>query len=344
MDFKKENKLTIKKDGILYEISTDSKISELLEILLPNQDTYNNLQNTNSSFIPNSQDNVNLKNTKQNFIFQLNQNNGLKIKKVCKDDYINGQSDLEELKHPFFSNSSKRVSSSNLNFSNEKKILNFSKEDKIIVFSPHPDDEILGACGLLYKCFTDKHNVKVVYMTSGKGAGNVDTRKDEAINGIKKLGGSEKDLIFTDMPFYERKDKKVTELDQKYAESIILQINPTNIFICSDIFDPHGTHKKCYDILLDIFYSGKFSDVKFYFYYSVWYWPKINEYSHILPYDYEAYKIKIYAMLEHKSQLANKVMGEDPRPFYQRATARDGHYGNIHNSDFCEIYYLINNL
>jgi len=94
--------------------------------------------------------------------------------------------------------------------------------------------------------------------------------------------------------------------------------------------------------LLDLYKSKKFPDIKFYFYYSVWYWPKEDEYSHILPYKYETYKMKIYAMLEHKSQLANKFMEGDPRPFYQRATTRDGHYGQIHYSDFCEVYYLIN--
>ena len=67
----------------------------------------------------------------------------------------------------------------------------------------------------------------------------------------------------------------------------------------------------------------KESPFSVFFYYSVWYWPKEGQYSHVLPYDYNTYKSKIYAMLEHRSQLEQKFMGSDPRPFYQRATVRD---------------------
>ena len=49
-------------------------------------------------------------------------------------------------------------------------------------------------------------------------------------------------------------------------------------------------------------------------------------------------------MLEHQSQLMNEFMGNDPRPFYQRATTRDKYFGSIHNFDFCEIYYKLDNL
>jgi glucosamine-6-phosphate deaminase len=388
-DLKNLKKVIVKKEGITYEISTDRQIIDLLNLLLPL-----NFQSESNTEITGG-----LKNTKQNFIFQISQSDGVKIKSVFKDEYLSGKSDLEELKHPFFSEtcigknksnqklihiadenykniileskekaivrmkSSLKIieeySSENRNESeskeaskpfirrnsysdNNKQNLTFDKTDKIMVFSPHPDDEILGACGLLYKCFNEGFDVKVVYMTSGKGGGEVNVRRQEAIEGIKKLGGEDNNLIFTNMPFYEKSDRKITDEDYKHASKIIDEEKPTSIFICSDIFDPNGTHRKCYDILLEIFNSRKYDNIKYYFYYSVWYWPKQNEYSHILPYDYETYKMKIYAMLEHKSQLVNKFMGGDPRPFYQRATARDGHYGALHKSDFCEVYYLIN--
>lgn len=387
-DMNNLKKMIVKKDGLTYEISTDRKIIDLLNLILP----INNLSDLNLENIGG------LKNTKQNFVFQISHSNGIKIKSIFKDEYLSGKSELEELKHPFFSESSigKMHSNGNLiditdenfdkvisenkernllrknsgskvleqiNFENRKNLddnltkpikkknslreikpqnLTLEKTDKILVFSPHPDDEILGACGLLYKCYNEGYEIKVVYMTSGKGGGEVNVRRIEAIEGIKKLGGNENSLIFTNMPFYEKLDRKITEEDFEHACKIIEEEKPTSIFICSDIFDPNGTHRKCYDILLEIFNLKKYENIKFYFYYSVWYWPKQNEYSHILPYDYETYKMKIYAMLEHKSQLTNKFMGGDPRPFYQRATARDGHYGKMHNSDFCEVYYLIN--
>ena len=211
-----------------------------------------------------------------------------------------------------------------------------------MVFTPHPDDEILGACGLLYKSFEKKLDIKVVYMTSGKGGGNADERKNEAISGIAKLGGERKDLIFSNLPFYTKKDRVVTEEDYNYVAKIIEENKPTSIFICADIFDPNGTHKKCFDVLMKLYSSGLYKDIKFYFYYSVWYWPKENEFSHILNYEFDTYRLKVYAMLEHKSQLVNGFMGEDPRPFYQRACARDGFYGAKYGSIYSEVYYLLN--
>lgn len=368
--------ITVKKDGISYEIMPYHKISDLLDILIPNW---------NQGIEQNK-----IQRNKQNFVVSINQTNELKIKAVYNSDYFAGKSELEELKHPFFANQIivpspqiiEDIENNNPLIQNEpkeklirifnnnepielsngikvkknsfynsslleetnknKKILNFDKDDKIMVFSPHPDDEILGACGLLYKCFQENYNVKVVYMTSGKSAGDANIRKKEAIQGIKTLGGSERDLIFTSMPFYEKKDRVVTEEDTVHAIRLIEDYSPNKIFICSDIYDPNGSHRKCYEILLSIYNSNQYAGkIKFYFYYSVWYWPKPEEYSHILPYDFQTYKLKIYAMLEHKSQLVNQFMGSDPRPFYQRATARDEYFGTLHYSAFCEVYYAI---
>jgi LmbE family N-acetylglucosaminyl deacetylase len=76
------------------------------------------------------------------------------------------------------------------------------KKLKTIVIAPHPDDEILGSSGLLYDCFLNKLDIKVIYMTSGKSAGGYLERQIEAINGIKILGGSEENCIFACFPFY----------------------------------------------------------------------------------------------------------------------------------------------
>ena len=176
-------------------------------------------------------------------------------------------------------------------------------------------------------------------MTTGKTAGGVEIRQQEALNGIKKLGGSIENLIFTSFPFYETTDRTISDSDYEYARSLIRKINPSKIFICADVFDPNRTHKKCFEILTSVMKEAEFKSIRPYFYYSVWYWPEENEYTHILPYDYETYKMKIYAMLEHKSQIETKFMGSDPRPFYQRATARDTSFGKKYNYDYCEIYY-----
>lgn len=343
--------IIIEHNNLTHNLTLDHKISDLLEFL------------TSSSEISDSDNNNNNNNNKtEKFIMEINIQNGIKIKSAPRDEFLSGKTQLEDLIHPYFENKSNKSNKKEKNPSeseiknknppenslenltnNEKKSqLEFLKSDKIMVFSPHPDDEILGACGLLYKCFNENLNIKVVYMTSGKGGGNADQRKNEAISGIKKLGGNEESLIFSNLPFYNKKDRKVTEEDYNYVMEILKEHRPNKVFICADIFDPNGTHRKCFDVLMEIYEKKAFNDIKFFFYYSVWYWPKENEYSHLLNYEFDTYRVKVYAMLEHKSQLTNGFMGEDPRPFYQRACARDNFYGMQYGKAYSEVYYLLN--
>lgn len=44
-----------------------------------------------------------------------------------------------------------------------------SRATRLMVFSPHPDDETLGAGGLIQRVLKSGGRVKVVFMTSGEG-------------------------------------------------------------------------------------------------------------------------------------------------------------------------------
>jgi LmbE family N-acetylglucosaminyl deacetylase len=272
------------------------------------------------------------KNGEKDYILTVGEND-IEIKRLIKEDLFSCKDDLSKLKHPYFS------SNDNIEIPKIKEIMKVDPEDTILLFSPHPDDEILGASAFLRQCFKNGYNVKVVYMTCGKSQDGTNTRKNEATKGIKLIGGSEENLIFCEMPFYTDPNREISDADYKYIDSIISENNPTSVFICADVFDPHATHLKCFDILMKIFIHEKYSHVKRHFYYSTWYWPKDNEYTHILPYEFEDYKLKICAMLEHQSQLENDFMGTDPRPFYQRATTRDKIFGKLNNSSFCEVFF-----
>jgi len=206
---------------------------------------------------------------------------------VRKDDLLNGKVDLKELQHPYFT--SERFFKTKTEQTTKTK-LDLNKNDKILLFSPHPDDEVLGACGLLQKCYSEQIDVKVAYMTSGKTAGDPFLRQKEAINGISKIGGKEESLLFLNMPFYDRSDRVVTEEDYEYVRNVLRKYTPTAVYVCADLFDPNRTHKKCYEILLKILdeeKSKEFEMISVFFYFSVWYWPEECEYTHILPYDFE---------------------------------------------------------
>jgi LmbE family N-acetylglucosaminyl deacetylase len=275
-----------------------------------------------------------IKNKEEKFILTI-ENNNIEISPFDKEDLFSGKSELKKLNHPFFLNKKQQICQ-------EKELLEINKNQRILLFSPHPDDEILGASALLHHCFNNDINLKVVYMTSGKFAGSADTRRKEAIEAIKVLNGKEDNMVFCEMPFYDKSDRQVNEEDYTYIEDIITEHNPTSVYICGDVFDPKRTHLKCFDVLMGLFERSKYSSLKKYFYYSTWYWPKEAEYTHILPYDFTVYKLKINAMLEHRSQLENDFMGNDPRPFYQRAVTRDKQFGKTFNKGFCEVFYSLN--
>jgi LmbE family N-acetylglucosaminyl deacetylase len=106
-------------------------------------------------------------------------------------------------------------------FADELKIGNvvLSATDRILVFAPHPDDEVLGAGGVIQQAVAMKLPLKVVFLTYGDSnqwsflfyrkhpvffPGAVETmgliRHDEAINASRILGMDPRDLIFLGYP------------------------------------------------------------------------------------------------------------------------------------------------
>lgn len=85
----------------------------------------------------------------------------------------------------------------------------------VLVTVPHMDDEVLG-CGGLLAALPDKHQVTVVYLTSGRGSENlampgvrVDAsidmgavRRRESLNALARLGLAEDQAVFLDVPDY----------------------------------------------------------------------------------------------------------------------------------------------
>lgn len=102
-------------------------------------------------------------------------------------------------------------------------ILNPAQEikssDRILVFAPHPDDESLGAGGLIARAVEKNATVMVVMVTDGSSShttsgysnlkahinvtGNIslpELRHTETLNALKNLGVSEKNVVFLGYP------------------------------------------------------------------------------------------------------------------------------------------------
>lgn len=111
-----------------------------------------------------------------------------------------------------------------------------------LLTSPHPDDDQVGLADYMQHLLREGHVVGVWFMTDGHSC----QRRIEATKALNLIGI--KDVFWYTMPFYDRRDRKVTESDTKRASQLLEGIRPDAVAVCYDA-DPHGTHMKCFAIL-----------------------------------------------------------------------------------------------
>ncbi|MBI5023743.1 MAG: PIG-L family deacetylase [Candidatus Omnitrophica bacterium] len=101
----------------------------------------------------------------------------------------------------------------------EFKPLNLTNQDRILILAPHPDDEAIGAAGVIQKALQDNIPFKIVYLTNGDNnepsfivnqkrlvfrqkavlmMGQL--RGQEAANGMESLGVKKDQLVFLGYP------------------------------------------------------------------------------------------------------------------------------------------------
>lgn len=325
----KSNEYLNKSDFIIKEIST---LNELI--------SYINLNNQKKS--------VSLRFSLDNKEIIIEEDDNERLYKNKLHPFFNDM--LQHSQHTFKTSEDKEISYVDDNTKpdiTKYKVIDFnntSNKDKdfTILFSPHQDDEILGSSTVISSLTKNNKEFNIVYMTSGSGGGDSDIRKEEARNALSLLGCNNTHSIFMSFPFYSNPNREVTKSDYDLMDSILLNQNPSRVFICSDVFDPHESHKKCFDIILhSLKQHSLFSKIDVFFYYSTWYWPKLNEINYYLPYDVYFLKTKIKCMLEHTSQIRNSSMGDDERPFYERVSKRDFFFGRIFGYEYCEVFYKV---
>ncbi len=191
---------------------------------------------------------------------------------------------------------------------------------------------------------TNKYK-EIKQFLNNKKVGDFDTKDVLTIKGLIRRGEARtactfnniplNKVHFLDLPFYESgKIEKlpVSEKDVKIVMDLIKQIKPHQIYVAGDLADPHGTHKKCTDVVFaalnEFKQSGKeedwLKDCRVWMYRGAWAEWEIENIEMCVPMSPEELLSKRKSILKHQSQMESApFLGKDERLFWQRAEDRN---------------------
>lgn len=205
-----------------------------------------------------------------------------------------------------------------LNFLNKKQIWDIPLIDTIIL-APHPDDETLGAGGLIFDLKTKKINVLVIAVTDGENAyPNMENlgpvRKKEQEQALQILGVPKEMIIRLQL-----KDGALKEEEDKLENLILPLINRKIHLLAPWTGDYHPDHEAVGRTAIKIAKQKKIP-LSFYFF---WTWHYSNPLDMnklplcIYPLNFESFSNKQKAIDCYISQLSKK---EGFRPILQKHT------------------------
>ncbi len=157
-------------------------------------------------------------------------------------------------------------------------------------------------------------------------------RRAEARAAVRELGLNDRaNAHFLNLPFYETggiKKGKITDADYKIVMNLLQEIKPDQIYAAGDFYDPHGTHKKCTDIVLEsmerLWDKEEWAKkCEIWLYRGAWKEWSFAEEDMAVPLSPEEMIKKRHAIYKHLSQ--KDIMpfpGADKREFWQRAEER----------------------
>ncbi len=165
-------------------------------------------------------------------------------------------------------------------------------------------------------------------------------RKGEAIAGARFVGLPDENIHFMDLPFYDRgKFSKEIDFEDDIQQTMELlrQVKPQQVFAAGDFADPHGTHKVCFDIILEALKRLRETDewtkdCWLWLYRGAWHEYPIHEIEMAVPLSPQEVKRKRLAIFKHQSQKDLPVFpGDDPREFWVRAEDRTSETAGLYH-------------
>lgn len=166
-------------------------------------------------------------------------------------------------------------------------------------------------------------------------------RKEEAKAAARHCGLEDHYIHFMDLPFYESGSSSklpIAPEDLNKTRALLSQIQPHQIFAAGDLYDPHGTHKICLDIILESMKSLKTNNLQWqencylWLYKGAWHEWELSEIDMAVPLSPADLMMKRRAIFKHQSQKDSPVFpGNDKREFWQRAEQRNKNTAQLYD-------------
>ena len=158
-------------------------------------------------------------------------------------------------------------------------------------------------------------------------------RRTEARAACRYVGVKEENMHFMNLPFYETgliEKNPPTEVDVQIHMDLIREIKPHQIFAAGDFADPHGTHKVCFEVMLEALKRLKaandpsVAECRLWLYRGAWAEWNLWEIDMSIPMSPDQVIRKRNGIFIHQSQKDGVVFqGSDSREFWQRAEDRN---------------------
>jgi glucosamine-6-phosphate deaminase len=164
-------------------------------------------------------------------------------------------------------------------------------------------------------------------------------RRCEAKATCKYVGLKEAQIHFQNLPFYETgtiEKNPMGEADVELTMKLLKEIQPQQIYCAGDFADPHGTHKVCFDVVMEALRRLKIQNSKFkieeqwindcwlWLYKGAWQEWDITEIEMAIPMSPDQVVKKRHGIFIHQSQKDSvPFQGSDDREFWQRAEERN---------------------
>ncbi len=166
-------------------------------------------------------------------------------------------------------------------------------------------------------------------------------RRSEAKSACRSFGlDANRKCHFLNLPFYETGSVTkgvISDEDIKIIVAKLREIKPNQIYAAGDLADPHGTHRVCFEALLDALEIVKsedwMKDCHLWMYRGAWMEWSLCMVDMAVPLSPEEMIQKRHAIYRHLSQKdIVPFPGDDPREFWKRAEDRTQNTANLYNS------------